>query len=101
MRMACDAQMLAEVELFEHVSAEDRARLAEFIDVYRLDAGDTLFRTGEPGESLYIVRSGEVELYIKDTAGQKIALATAGAGEIFGELALLDRGPRTATALAL
>jgi CRP/FNR family transcriptional regulator, cyclic AMP receptor protein len=99
--MPCEAQMLADVELFEHVSPEDRERLAEFIDIRRLAAGETLFRTGEPGESLFLVRSGDVELYIKDTAGQKIALAIAGAGEVFGELALLDRGPRTATALAI
>src|SRR5579859_1952507 len=99
--MPCDVALLAEVELFEHVSAEDRARLAEFIDLKALAAGDTLFRVGEPGESLYIVRAGEVELFIRDTAGQKIALTVAGPNEIFGELALLDRGPRTATALAL
>ncbi len=99
--MPCDAQTLADVELFEHVSDEDRARLAEFIDVAHLSAGDTLFKTGEPGESLYVVRSGEIELFIRDTAGQKIALAIAGSGEVFGELALLDRGPRTATAVAL
>ena len=99
--MPCDAQTLADVELFEHVSDEDRARLAEFIDIAQLTAGELLFRAGEPGESLYVVRSGEIELFIRDTAGQKIALAIAGAGEVFGELALLDRGPRTATAVAL
>jgi len=99
--VACDASLLAELELFEHVTAEDRASLAEFIDIRRLDAGETLFKTGEPGESLYIVRDGEVELFIRDTAGQKILLAIAGNGEVFGELALLDRGPRTATAMAL
>jgi len=99
--MACDPQLLADVELFEHVDAEDRARLAEFIDACQLAAGETLFKTGEPGDSLYIVRSGEVELFIKDTAGQKILLTIANPGEVFGELALLDRGPRTATALAL
>jgi len=99
--VACDAHLLAELELFEHVTEEDRASLAEFIDIRKLEAGDTLFKTGEPGESLYIVRDGEVELFIRDTAGQKILLAIAGNGEVFGELALLDRGPRTATAMAL
>ena len=99
--MACKPELLAEVELFEHVSDEDRARLAEFIDFRQLTAGETLFRTGEPGESLYVVKSGEIELFIRDTAGQKILLAIASAGEVFGELALLDRAPRTATAFAL
>ena len=99
--MACDANLLAQLELFEHVTEDDRASLAEFIDIRKLEAGETLFKTGEPGESLYIVRDGEVELFIRDTAGQKILLAIAGNGEVFGELALLDRGPRTATAMAL
>ncbi len=99
--MPCDARTLAEVELFEHLNEDDRARLAAFIDLRHLAAGDTLFQAGEPGESLYVVRSGEVELFIRDTAGQRIALAIVGSGEVFGELALLDRSPRTATAVSL
>ena len=99
--MPCDAAMLADVELFEHLGVEDRQRLAEAVDLIRLSAGDMLFQAGEPGESLFIVRSGEVELFVRDNAGQKILLTIACANQIFGELALLDRGPRTATALAL
>ena len=99
--MPCEAAMLADVELFEHLSAEDRTRLAEVVDHLELSAGTTLFQSGEPGESLFVVRAGEIELYIKDTAGQKIVLTVASPGEIFGELALLDRGARTATAVAL
>jgi len=93
--------MLADVELFEHLSTDDRLRLAEVVDCQELSAGTTLFQSGEPGESLFVVRTGEIELYIKDTAGQKIVLTVASPGEIFGELALLDRGARTATAVAL
>lgn len=99
--MPCDAAMLADVELFEHLGEEDLQRLAEAVDLIRLSAGDMLFQAGEPGESLFIVRSGEVELFVRDNAGQKILLTIACANQIFGELALLDRGPRTATALAL
>ncbi|HWW74455.1 MAG TPA: DUF1003 domain-containing protein, partial [Pyrinomonadaceae bacterium] len=61
----------------------------------------TLFRAGEPGESLYLVRAGEVELSINDNVGQKIVLDTARPGDFFGEIALLDSDPRTATATAL
>jgi uncharacterized membrane protein len=50
---------------------------------------------------LYVVQSGEVELFIKDTAGQKIVLTTSGPGDVFGELSMLDQGARTATATAL
>jgi CRP/FNR family transcriptional regulator, cyclic AMP receptor protein len=99
--MPCEARTLAEVELFEHLNDDDRANLAKVIDVRKLAAGDTLFQVGDPGESLYIVQSGEIELFIKDTAGQRIPLAIMSKGEVFGELALLDRSPRTATAVAL
>ena len=99
--MPCSAEMLATVEFFEHLNDEDRVRLAEVVDLKPLAAGETLFKAGEPGDSLFIVRAGEVELFIRDTTGQKIVLTVAGAGEIFGELALLDRGARTATAIAL
>jgi CRP/FNR family cyclic AMP-dependent transcriptional regulator len=99
--MPCDAGMLAKNELFEQLTEEDRTQLALVVDRRELAAGTTLFQAGEPGESLFVVSSGEVELFIKDTAGQKIVLTVARDGEIFGELALLDRGARTATALAL
>src|SRR5512141_2672045 len=99
--MPCDAEMMKGVELFEHLSAEDCASLAQVIDLRQLAAGATLFKAGEPGDSLFIVRTGTVELYIKDTTGQKIVLAAVGEGEIFGELALLHNSSRTATAVAL
>ena len=99
--MPCDPKLLDNVALFEHLDEGDRESLAVLVDERRLAAGETLFRAGEPGESLYVVRAGEVELFIKDTAGQKILLAMASVGELFGELALLDHGPRTATAIAV
>ena len=99
--MGCDVSMLAGIEFFELLKDEDRTELANVVDAVKLNAGDTLFHTGDPGESLFIVRSGSIELYIKDTAGQKIVLTIAEEGNLFGELSLLDSGPRTATAIAL
>src|SRR5260370_17880976 len=99
--MPCDPAVLSSLHLFEHLQEEDGQRVAGVMDEIELPASPVLFRTGEPGDSLFIVRSGEVELYIKDTAGQKIVLTIAREGEMFGELALLDSGARTATAIAL
>ena len=98
--MPCKPEQLEGAALFEHLGEEDRVRLAEVVDVKNLAEGETLFKAGEPGDSLFVVREGEMELYIRDTAGQKIVLAHLEAGEIFGELALLDGGARTATAVA-
>jgi len=99
--MGCDPQLLTGVKLFELLSDEDRAALAAVVDCIHVEAGQTLFESGHPGESLFVVRSGEVELFIRDNSGQKIVLTNAIEGDLFGELALLDRGARTATALAL
>ena len=99
--MSVETAALEGVEFFELLNGEDRRALAEVVDLVRLNEGETLFRAGEPGESLYLVRSGEVELFIQDNVGQKITLDTAAPGDFFGEIALLDAGPRTATAVAL
>jgi uncharacterized membrane protein len=99
--MPCDAELLTEVSFFEFLNADDRQALAEVIDHVSLEEGYVLFEVGEPGDELYVVRDGEIELFIKDIVGQKIVLSTARAGDIFGELALLDDEPRSATAVAL
>jgi uncharacterized membrane protein len=99
--MPCDAELLAELRFFELLDDDDRQALAEVIDRVELDAGRVLFEAGEPGDELYVVRAGAVELFVRDTVGQKITLHTAEPGDIFGELALLDDEPRSATAVAL
>jgi CRP/FNR family cyclic AMP-dependent transcriptional regulator len=98
--MPCDPTLLHEIKFFELLDEDDRATLAEVIDLLDLEEGRILFEVGEPGDELYVVRSGSLELFVKDTAGQKIVLHTAHAGDMFGELALLDDEPRSATAVA-
>ena len=99
--MPCDPSFLASIKMFELLNEGDRIALAAVVDELTLPEGHTLFQAGDPGDSLFIVRSGEIELFIKDTAGQRIVLTTTQQGDMFGELAMLDTGPRTATALAL
>lgn len=99
--MGCDVSLFSGIEFFDFLKDDDRCELANVVDAVKLSAGETLFHTGDPGEALFVVRSGSIELYIKDTAGQKIVLTIAEEGSLFGELSLLDSGPRTATAIAL
>lgn len=99
--MPCNPEELFEVELFKLLDKEDLQALAEVVDSKSISAGEILFHTGEPGDSLFIIKTGEVELFIKDTAGQKIVLSVADEKDIFGELAMLDNKPRSATAMAL
>ena len=99
--MPCNPGFLANIRMFELLNEDDRQALAEVVDELTVPAGHTLFQAGDPGDSLFIVREGSIELFIKDTVGQKIVLTLAESGDMFGELAMLDSGPRTATALAL
>lgn len=97
---AANAELLAEVPFLQLLDEKDRAALAADLDVVRFPAGRVLFNYGDPGDSLYVIRSGEVEVFFKDDTGERIVLETAKAGEVFGELSLLDGGPRTASVVA-
>ncbi len=99
--MTVDAALLSEVEMFSMLDDDERAVLAGVVDRETLAAGAVLFKAGDPGDALFVVKRGNIELSVKDNVGQKIVLHSAGAGDVFGELALLDAGPRTATAIAV
>jgi len=98
--MAADTTFLSQIQLFAQLDDDERGVLAQVMHERTLAAGECLFRLGEPGDSMFIVTSGAVELFVKDTAGQKIILHTATCGDFFGELSLLDGGSRTASATA-
>ena len=99
--MPADVKLLEEVPLFKLLDSDERVQLAAVLEETQIANGETLFKIGDPGDSLYIVRSGLVEMFVKDHTGEKILLTTAGPGDLFGELSLLDNGPRAATAVAL
>lgn len=99
--MPCKAEDLADVKLFELLDQNELAELASVLDNKTAAAGETIFHAGDLGDALYIIKDGEVELYIRDTTGQKIVLATVSKNELFGELSMLDSRPRSATALAV
>jgi CRP-like cAMP-binding protein len=70
--MGCDVSLLAGIEIFELLHGDDKRALADVVDAIKLNPAETLFHAGEPGDALFVVRSGSIELFIKDTAGQKI-----------------------------
>ncbi len=97
--MSADASLLAEVPLFHLLDDEERASLAAHLDVVKFPVGHIIFNYGEPGDAMFVVRSGEAELSFKNDTGQKIVLETATAGDFFGELAFLDGGSRSTSVL--
>ncbi|MGE0861377.1 MAG: SLC26A/SulP transporter family protein [Gammaproteobacteria bacterium] len=83
-----------------HLSPAQVANLEARLTTQTLAAGATLFAEGEPGEELYIVIRGRVEILLRTSAHHHKRLAVYGAGSFFGELALLKRGPRAGLAVA-
>jgi CRP/FNR family transcriptional regulator, cyclic AMP receptor protein len=98
--MSVDPGFLAKISLFTPLDDDERAVLAQAMAERQVKAGEVMFRSGDPGDSMFIVVEGGIELSVKDKAGQKIVLHTPSSGEFFGELSLLDGGSRTATAVA-
>jgi uncharacterized membrane protein len=98
--MPADAALLTDIPLFAELDEDERKLLADVVDVVSVKKGEMLFRAGDPGHAMYVVVKGEIEIFIKDNLGQKITLTDARPGDVFGELAMLDEGPRTASTLA-
>jgi CRP/FNR family transcriptional regulator, cyclic AMP receptor protein len=95
--MPADAALLTEIPFFHFLDENERVSLAAQLEEVQLPEGQVLFNYGEPGDCLYVIRSGKAEVFFKDDTGTRIVLEIAGAGDVVGELSLLDGGPRTAS----
>jgi CRP-like cAMP-binding protein len=92
---------LARCRLFAGLDAAALQRVARGMRSRRFRRGETLFHQGDPGDALLVVRSGSIKIVLPSEAGDEAIIATIGAGDFLGELALLDGAPRSATAVAL
>lgn len=93
---------LAACRLFAGLDARAMDLVASALRVRRFRRGEVIFHAGDPGDSLFIVASGSVKITVTAEDGAEPAiLTTIGAGGFFGELALLDGAPRSATAAAV
>jgi sulfate permease, SulP family len=87
---------LDRLPLLRDFTAEQIERLQPRLEPVAWPAGHVVFRHGDPGSALYLVTSGRASVHLVHDDGD-IRLVTFAAGAVFGELALLDRGPRSAT----
>ncbi len=81
-------------------SEELRAMLAALATEVKLDRAQTLFEQGDEGDALYAILGGTLEVSFLAMSGRKLSLSLMRPGEVFGEIALFDNGPRTATVMA-
>lgn len=94
-------QALQLVPFFNQLSPEEAENLAKRLVVRRFATGQVIFHHGDPGGLLYIISKGRVKITHSTPDGQEALLAIVSTGDFFGELALLDDSPRSATAEAI
>ncbi len=92
--------LLRSIPLFEGLSEEDLQALSGALVSRAFKAGEMIFAQGDEGSAMYIVESGDVNIHLAGDDSQRISLKDLARGEYFGELALFDEKPRSASALA-
>jgi CRP/FNR family cyclic AMP-dependent transcriptional regulator len=93
-------ELLAQTTVFGPLDAPDRAALAAACRTRRFARGVALFHADDPGDTLFVIRSGQVKVVLEtDTADHILCLC--GPGDCLGELSLIDGQPRSATVIAI
>ncbi len=91
--------ILSQVPIFSELSDKQLKEVAKIVYRREYQQGEPIFRMGDPGLGMYIIITGKVEI-VDDSDEQPRRLAVLGKGAFFGDLALLDESPRSASALA-
>ena len=92
--------LLRSISLFAGLTDEDLQELGRALVPRRFAAGELVLNQGDTGSSMYIVESGECNIHLPGDASRRISLKDIARGEYFGELALFDEMPRSASVLA-
>lgn len=91
---------LGQIPLFAELEPAQLEELSQLLVPRQFSKGQPIVKVGEPGLEFFIIERGSVAITLPDDHGRELVLATLGAGQFFGEISLLDGGPRTATARA-
>ena len=99
--MACDPSVFAEVPIFSLLDADERAILADHVELRRFVTRQRIYKTGDPGGRAYIVLTGRVEVSMIDEEQRPVVVDTPQPGEIFGLSSMLAESTHLTTAVAL
>src|SRR5262249_43545907 len=99
--MSTVTDLLAKNSLFANLPADTMATVAQQMRPVSYTNGQQIFSRGDAGTELYLLLEGRVRLSIISLDGRELAFTHAGPGDIFGEIATLDGGARTADATAV
>jgi len=94
------SDLLRSIPLFEGLAEDDLLALANSVNPRPFKAGQMIFNQGDTGDQMYIVAEGHVNIHLPGDESRRVSLKDISRGEYFGELALFDDKPRSASALA-
>ncbi len=95
------AQLLCNTKLFGNLDDDSRLEIARQMREASFSAGQSIFARGDIGKEVYLVLEGRVRLSVLSSEGRELTFSHAARGEVFGEIAALDGGLRTADATAV
>ena len=93
--------MLRNVSLFSDLPEDDLQVISNLAATRTYPKNTIIISEGEDSDSLYAILSGKVKVYLSDDDGREIIIKILDAGEHFGELALLDDSPRSASVMTI
>ena len=93
-------QLLGNCVLFGGLSADERAAVVSRAGIRTVNAGETVFAIGSPGDQMMALLRGTIRISVPSSEGKELLLAIIQPGEVFGELAVLDGKERSADAIA-
>ncbi|MCI0393122.1 MAG: Crp/Fnr family transcriptional regulator [Acidobacteria bacterium] len=96
-----DLSVFSNISLFNNLTSEQLSQLDHFFHRKTFPAGTAIITSQQPGEVIYIILSGTVKVYVEQTEGTDVTLAILAAGEVLGEIGLIDSGARSASAITL
>ncbi|NWF68497.1 MAG: cyclic nucleotide-binding domain-containing protein [Chloroflexi bacterium] len=92
-------QVMRRVELFRGLSQAQLQRIANISAREVYGKGDTICTQGSPGDRMYIISHGQVEVVVRDRSGESYPVLYLGQGQVVGEMALIDQGVRSASVI--
>jgi CRP/FNR family transcriptional regulator/CRP/FNR family cyclic AMP-dependent transcriptional regulator len=94
-------ELLAKVELFSELDVDELDRVASLAQIRDAQKDTVIFHAGDPADAVFVVASGKIKIVTTSTDGKEFILSVLGAGQVFGEMALLESAPRSASVITL
>jgi CRP/FNR family transcriptional regulator, cyclic AMP receptor protein len=94
-------QILKGVELFRDLSEQQLDQISKISKKEVYSKGDTICKQGNPGDAMYVIATGQVEINVRDNNGNSYPALYLGAGQLVGEMALVDEGTRSASVIGI